>query len=113
MERTEYLFSYGTLQYEKVQLETFGRLLKGTKDVLAGYLLSSVEITDEEVLAASEQQYHLIAVPSGLDNDTIEGVIFEITHEELLSADQYEAEDYKRVKEKFKSGMEAWVYVAL
>jgi len=109
----ESLFSYGTLQYEKVQLETFGRLLKGTKDVLSGYQLSSVEITDEDVLAASEQKYHLIAVPSGLETDTIEGVIFEITHEELLSADEYEAEDYKRVKEKFQSGREAWVYVAV
>lgn len=29
-----YLFSYGTLQYEQVQLEIFGRLLKGEKIVL-------------------------------------------------------------------------------
>ncbi|TCC97378.1 gamma-glutamylcyclotransferase family protein [Pedobacter psychroterrae] len=107
----EYLFSYGTLQKDKVQLETFGRLLKGEKDVLTGYTLSSVEITDAEVLAASEQQFHLIAIPTEADTDTIEGVIFEITMEELLAADEYEAEDYKRVKEKFKSGNEAWVYV--
>lgn len=107
----EYLFSYGTLQKERVQLETFGRLLKGEQDVLAGYKLSSIEITDPEVLASSEQQYHLIAIPTGADTDTIQGVIFEISMEELLSADAYEAEDYKRVKEKFKSGNEAWVYV--
>ena len=108
---TEYLFSYGTLQKERVQLETFGRLLKGKKDVLVGYALSSVEITDPAVLEASEQQYHLIAIPTGLGTDTIQGVIFEITIEELLAADEYEAEDYKRVKEKFTSGNEAWVYV--
>ena len=110
---TEYLFSYGTLQKDKVQLETFGRLLKGAEDVLIGYRLSSIEITDADVLAASEQQYHLIAIPTGVETDAIEGVIFEITMEELLSADEYEAEDYKRVKEKFKSGNDAWVYVAV
>lgn len=31
---TELLFSYGTLQLEKVQLESFGRVLKGTKDAM-------------------------------------------------------------------------------
>ncbi|HAO29187.1 MAG TPA: UDP-N-acetylmuramate--alanine ligase, partial [Chryseobacterium indologenes] len=29
-----YLFSYGTLQKEQVQLETFGRILQGEKDTL-------------------------------------------------------------------------------
>lgn len=108
---TEYLFSYGTLQKDKVQLETFGRLLKGQKDVLTGYRLSTVEITDAAVLAASEQRHHLIALPTGSETDIIQGLVFEITMEELLSADAYEAEDYQRVKAKFKSGAEAWVYV--
>jgi hypothetical protein len=36
---TEKLFSYGTLQYEAVQLDTFGRTLLGQKDVLLGYRL--------------------------------------------------------------------------
>lgn len=44
------LFSYGTLQLEQVQLETFGRLLKGEKDVLSGYKITMLEITDPEVL---------------------------------------------------------------
>jgi len=30
------LFSYGTLQLEKVQLENYGRLLKGERDKLIG-----------------------------------------------------------------------------
>jgi hypothetical protein len=30
MEMKEYLFSYGTLQKEKVQLDLFGRILKGS-----------------------------------------------------------------------------------
>ncbi len=40
----EKLFSYGTLQMENVQKETFGRTLKGTKDILVGYILSEVKI---------------------------------------------------------------------
>jgi len=32
----ELLFSYGTLQKEKVQMELFGRLLTGSNDVLEG-----------------------------------------------------------------------------
>ena len=39
----EKLFSYGTLQMEHVQQETFGRKLHGVKDTLAGYTLSTVK----------------------------------------------------------------------
>ncbi len=35
----ENLFSYGTLQSESVQLETFGRKLEGEPDTLPGYRL--------------------------------------------------------------------------
>lgn len=108
----EYLFSYGTLQKDKVQLETFGRLLKGSKDTLTGYKLSTIKIIDEDVLSKSEQEYHLIAIPSGQEADAIEGVIFEITHEELLAADGYETDAYKREKLTFRSGRTAWVYIA-
>ncbi len=108
----EYLFSYGTLQKDKVQLETFGRLLKGSTDTLKGYKLSTIKIEDEDVLAKSEQEIHLIAMPSEEDTDCIDGVIFEITHEELLAADGYETNAYKRVKLEFASGRKAWIYIA-
>jgi len=49
LEYTENLFSYGTLQYESVQLSTFGRKLTGIKDTLIGYRLEMVEITDPSV----------------------------------------------------------------
>lgn len=107
----EYLFSYGTLQKEKVQLESFGRLLTGSKDILKSYKLASLEITDRSVLLKSEQQFHPIAIPTNDENDTIEGSVFEISKEELLNADKYEVDDYKRVQVKLKSGKEAWVYI--
>ncbi|MBD0352484.1 MAG: gamma-glutamylcyclotransferase [Flavisolibacter sp.] len=108
----ENLFSYGTLQKDRVQLDLFGRLLNGTKDTLKGYKLSTIKIKDESVLSKSEQQIHLIAVQSDDKNDRIEGVVLEVTGEELLIADQYETDDYKRVEVELESGKSAWVYVA-
>ncbi|WP_345004656.1 hypothetical protein [Snuella lapsa] len=42
-----YLFSYGTLQLEDVQLQNYNRKLKGFRGTLEGYKLSQIEITDE------------------------------------------------------------------
>ena len=108
----ELLFSYGTLQKDNVQLELFGRLLAGTRDVLTGYTLSTIAIKDEAVLATSEQPYHLIAIISEDHTTSIEGVVFEISPEELRRADSYETDNYKRIKVTLQSGKEAWVYVA-
>lgn len=33
----EYLFSYGTLQREEIQLNVFGRKRYGERDAIAGY----------------------------------------------------------------------------
>ncbi|MGE8555729.1 MAG: hypothetical protein ACN6OB_17560 [Chryseobacterium jejuense] len=67
-----YLFSYGTLQKEQVQLETFGRILQGEKDSLLGYELNMLEITDPEVLRKSGQKYHPVLEFSGNPDDEIE-----------------------------------------
>lgn len=106
------LFSYGTLQLEKVQLESFGRILNGEKDVLRGYQISTLEIKDKNVLEQSRQAFHPIAILTGNPKDKIEGVVFEISTEELLQADAYEVDDYKRVAAPLDSGKKAWVYVA-
>ena len=108
---SERLFSYGTLQQESVQLANFGRPLKGTLDVVTGWRLSTVQITDPEVLAESGLAVHKILVP-GAPADEVDGVVFEITPQELAAADGYETDAYRRVKLKLKSGTEAWVYVA-
>ncbi len=108
----ENLFSYGTLQRSEVQLELFGRLLTGTKDILKGYKLSSIEIKDESFLAKGEEKYQLTLIPSTDDADVIKGTVFEISEEELLLADKYEPDNYKRVKLALGSGKEAWIYAA-
>lgn len=105
------LFSYGTLQKEKVQLETFGRILNGEKDILAGYQLKMLEITDLEVLRKSNQKYHPILEFSGNIADEVEGVLFEVSNEEIFKADEYEVDRYKRVETVFKSGKRGCIYV--
>ena len=74
--------------------------------------IKKIKITDKNVLAKSNIAYHPIAIKSESKSDTIEGVIFEITEEELLETDKYEVTAYKRVLETFESGKKAWVYVS-
>lgn len=106
-----YLFSYGTLQLESVQLQSFGRLLQGEKDGLPGYRLEHIKIENAEVLRKSQQEYHPMAVYTGNTSDIIYGVLFLITGAELDQADQYEVDDYKRREASFVSGKKDWVYV--
>ncbi|HRI04651.1 MAG TPA: gamma-glutamylcyclotransferase [Pyrinomonadaceae bacterium] len=108
---SEYLFSYGTLQKAEVQLKLFGRLLNGTKDCLEGYKASKVEIIDEGFLAKGEQSVQLAAIAS--DGDTIEGMVFELTADELSLADTYEPVEYSRVQVTLASGKLAWVYLKI
>lgn len=109
----EHLFSYGTLQKEKTQLDLFGRLLKGSKDVLKGYKLSPIEIKDEKFLAKGEEKIQLTVIATNDHNDRIEGTALEVTEEELLFADKYEPDNYKRIKVILQSGKEAWIYAAI
>ena len=106
------LFSYGTLQQENVQLETYKRKLQGSTDTLTGYKLDSLEIKDATVIATSGKSVHPVAVYTGDTSDRINGLIFEITEEELMATDTYEVADYKRVSATFESGRQAWIYVA-
>jgi hypothetical protein len=108
-----WLFSYGTLQQEGVQLATFGRLLEGRVDALPGYATWPLEITDADVIATSGKTHHLIALPADNPVAEVAGVVFRITTAELAAADTYEVSDYKRIAVRLKSGLEAFVYVAV
>ena len=106
------LFSYGTLQLERVQLSTFGRLLHGTPDAMVGYRLEPAEITDPDVIAISGTNLHTNLVLSDDPADEVPGTVFEITPAELAAADDYEVDDYQRVSVRLRSGAEAFVYIA-
>ncbi len=105
-----YLFSYGTLQQESVQLASFGRRLAGKPDALPGWRREMVEILDADVFCLSGERFHPILVP-GDDADEIPGMVFDISEEELARADAYEVAAYKRIAARLKSGLDAFVYV--
>jgi SAM-dependent methyltransferase len=106
------LFSYGTLQQERVQLETFGRLLEGRRDELVGFESALVPIEDPKVAAAMAQTHHANAVYNGRSDSRVTGTAFEVTDAELALADQYErTASYVRIAVRLASGHDAWVYV--
>jgi gamma-glutamylcyclotransferase (GGCT)/AIG2-like uncharacterized protein YtfP len=113
-EESEYLFSYGTLQDEAIQLATFGRKLKGEPDTLIGYRQTRLEIQDPGVVATSGATYYLNVQFTGRDSDVVVGTRFEVTRKELEQSDIYEdPADYRRVRVQLKSGTRAWVYAGV
>jgi gamma-glutamylcyclotransferase (GGCT)/AIG2-like uncharacterized protein YtfP len=106
------LFSYGTLQQERVQLAIFGRLLRGERDHLAGFELSDVEIDDPAVAAAGGATHYANLTYSGRAESRVKGMVFEMTEAELAAADEYEKQaHYQRRPEKLASGRMAWAYI--
>ena len=95
----ESLFVYGTLKDPKVQKEVFGRPTDGRPDVLEGYSKSEIEIHGES---------YPILTPS--DQGLVEGLVIEVTSEELEKIDEYETASYKRTRVDLKSGKQTWVY---
>lgn len=106
------LFSYGTLQQKEVQIANFGRELSGMKEVLNGYIVAEIEISDERVLRESGKAIHPILRCTGNLADEVSGTVFEITDLELTQADDYEVDDYVRTLVKLQSGRECWIYAA-
>ncbi len=101
--RSEWLFSYGTLQQDEVQLATFGRLLHGSSAELPGWRLGLLAIRDQHVASLSGKSHHPIAQLASAA-DQVKGMVFAITPEELARADGYEVDDYKRVLLPLASG---------
>lgn len=113
IEKKEFLFSYGTLQQEKVQVELFGRLLQGAPDILEGYRLRTIEITDKSFLSKGEEKLQQTLVISNDKSDRVHGAVFEVTEGDLMQADNYEPDGFKRAKVILNSGKNAWIYLAV
>jgi Gamma-glutamyl cyclotransferase, AIG2-like len=109
----EYLFSYGTLQQQAVQIKLFGRIMTGTEDILTGYIIQRIEISDPAFLARGENNMQNTLMATLNPSDIIMGTILELTEEELLLADKYEPSNYFRQPVVLASGKTAWVYLAL
>ena len=108
---TEFLFSYGTLQLEAVQMATFRRQLAGISDALRGFDLVSLKIEDQTVISISGKAHHTMARFTGRASDVVSGTVFAVTPEEIQNADKYEVAAVKRVAVVLQSGVRAWAYV--
>jgi len=97
-----YLFSYGSLQERRIQLELFDRELRGWPDEVSGFVLSK------------EKAYGAYPVLNETKNPAhrISGMVFELSEKELTKADVYEGEAYKRKEIELESGKRAWLYIA-
>ncbi|RDI57467.1 gamma-glutamylcyclotransferase family protein [Flavobacterium glaciei] len=102
----EQLFSYGTLQSKEIQIQVFNKLLSGTEDKLLGYKLKDFQIEEEFGM-----EDYFVAVPSENASDVINGIAFSVTNEDLIKADQFESNSYKRIQIKLQSGLTAWIYI--
>ena len=107
----EQLFTYGTLQLEEVQLDTFGRRLEGRPDVLVGYRLVKITIEDKDFVVKSGSAEHRNLQFTGNASDFVEGTVFSVKMDELEKSDAYEPEGYERVLVQLKSGTNAWIYL--
>ncbi|HTS60913.1 MAG TPA: gamma-glutamylcyclotransferase family protein [Candidatus Acidoferrales bacterium] len=106
------LFSYGTLQEERVQMATFGRLLVGQKDELVGFEVTLVKIEGPRASAETGKTHHANIRFNGRNESRVSGTAFEVTDAELAAADEYEAPaSYKRMPVTLASRQTAWVYV--
>jgi hypothetical protein len=93
------LFSYGTLQDPAVQQKTLGRCPAARPDVLPNY-------------ARAVNGPFFNAVPD--PQCSLPGVVLDLTDDELLAIDAYEARDgYRRTPVVLRSGAEAWLYAAI
>ena len=94
----EKLFTYGTLQSHETQLQLLGRDLgEGVADTLRGYRLAK--------LTGIHNVFSILQPRSGA---SVQGLVFDITSEELARLDAYEGEAYQRVSARLVSKTRAW-----
>lgn len=105
----EKLFSYGTLRDAAVQRAVFGRALEGTDDALGGYRLAQVRLADWEGARISGGDLQQTLAPA--EGECVTGAVLHVSDDELRLADSYEPREYRRIKVRLRSGIEAWVYL--
>lgn len=98
-EMSQYLFSFGPLATESVQLSVLGRTLDGAPDAAAGFRASG---TDQ-----------LALVPTHDMSDRVPGSVFEVTDDDIAAIDAYETDRAERTSLTLESGVTAWVYLPL
>ena len=99
---THFLFAYGTLREKGVQQAVFSRALDGMPDDLNGYRMARHKVYGAYPTVE--------AYRSG--NALVNGMCYGLSTAELLLADRYEGDAYKRIQVTLASGKTAWTYIA-
>lgn len=103
MEKIKFLFTYGTLQDERLHHALFQKKMEGSDDSLVGYAISE----------AKADGVYPMAEHTGNKKDSIEGIVYAIDENHLKGADEYEGDLYERISVTLTSGKKAWVYITI
>ena len=103
----EKLFAYGSLQNEDIQKDLFGRILVGTPETLIGYIVKDIQIEEEFGIV-----HYPIITETQKQQDTINGMVYSVSSQELRQTDLYEGLHYRRVEVQLQSDQKAWAYSA-
>ena len=97
----EKLFTYGTLRSPATQRKLLGRTLGGGKpDTVRGYRLAK--------LTGIHEVYSILQPHP---DSVVEGMLYEVSAEELERLDAYEGDAYQRVSVRLLSKTRAWAYM--
>ena len=95
------LFVYGALTTGETRKDVLGRDVSGTPATLDGYDGSKMVTIENESYPAAEKNIEC----------SIQGLLIELTPEELEKLDVYETDAYKRKEVELTNGKKAWVYL--
>ena len=95
------LFVYGTLITGKTLKNILDRDVPGIPATLDGYDSSKMVVIESESYPAAEKNIEC----------SIQGLLIEVTSEELEKLDVYETDAYIRKEVELTNGKKAWVYL--
>ena len=95
------LFVYGTLATGETLKNILSRDVPGILATLDGYDGSKMVTIENESYPAAEKNIEC----------SIQGLLIELTPEELEKLDVYETDAYKRKEVELTNGKKAWVYL--
>lgn len=93
------LFVYGTLLIPAIQRSVFGRTISGSPAILEGYTKGVRQFSDGTYPDLSPDE-----------SSHVDGMILDITENELFRCDKYEGDEYARITVKLQNGEEVYVY---
>jgi gamma-glutamylcyclotransferase (GGCT)/AIG2-like uncharacterized protein YtfP len=98
----EKLFVYGTLRDTDIRRELTGKgYFVAASAMLQGFVMEQLNLDGET--------YPIIRF-TGNPEDTIQGEVLDVDHNDLLAFDVYEGPEYTRERVKLENGMVAWTY---